>query len=325
MMPNRNDSHKSSDIAELLKSEGNKLYVERKFFDALLKYNASLCHAVEGSEAIGLAFANRSAVYFELNLHEKCLRNIDLARDNGYPEKNFFILEKRSVKCRHQIVIGKLAQEDESPFEFIKLTHEPNEKLPFVAKCLELNQSEKFGRFITTNQDLKVGDIVAIEKPHFKVLKSDARYESCQETNRYQRCTFCLKDNLLDLLPCSGCSSGESQMKWTYKCNIETSLFSNVLFGHLPVWCSKFVPSIWVSDQQSPHEVWNHANGLKSFLSSLFNVQREHSRLARISGVERKQTSFSLRFWFLWLKWFYKKQKFFAFAFLSCQKRHGLC
>ena len=60
---------------------------------------------------------------------------------------------------------------DENPFEFIKLSYEPNPKLSFVANCLVLNQSDKFGRFFTTNRDLKVGDIVAIEKPHYRIIK----------------------------------------------------------------------------------------------------------------------------------------------------------
>lgn len=204
----KKESHKSTDKAETSRSEGNKLYIERNFFDALVKYNESLCHAAGGSEAVGLAFANRSAVYFEMKLHEKCLKNIELAKTNGYPEENFPILEKRAEKCIEQSKSGMSAQEDENPFEFFKLTHAPNEKLPFVAKCLELQKSDTFGRYITTNRDLSVGDIVAIEKPHFMVVKSDARYESCQSTNQYQRCVFCLYDNLLDLLPCPGCSSG---------------------------------------------------------------------------------------------------------------------
>lgn len=207
---NKDDSVKSSVKAEDTRRDGNKLYVDRSFFDALLKYNESLCHAVTGSEAVGLAYANRSAVYFEMKLYMKCLANIDLAKANGYPEKNFAILDKRADKCNEQIKAGHEARREENPYGFIKLTHDPNPNLPFVANCLELRTNSKFGRYIVTNQNLKVGDIVAIESPHFRVIKSDSRYEGCMENNRYQRCAYCLSDNLLDLIPCHGCSSSES-------------------------------------------------------------------------------------------------------------------
>lgn len=209
MPANKSDSIKSSAYAEKTRTEGNKLYIEKSFFDALLKYNESLCYAEKGSEAIGLAYANRSAVYYELKFFEKSLENCELARQNGYPQKNIAILDKRAQKCLEQIEGGAEAKKDENPFDFIKLSHETNPKLPFVANCLELRRSEKFGRYVITNRDLKVGDIVAIEKPHFKIIKSDSRYEGCQGANRYQRCAFCLKSNLLDLIPCETCSSSE--------------------------------------------------------------------------------------------------------------------
>ena len=99
-MPVNNISHsqKSNERAEKARSDGNKLYVERNFFDALLKYNESASHALKG-EALGLAYANRSAVYFEMKLFEKCMKNIELAKLNGYPKTNFATLAKRAEKC----------------------------------------------------------------------------------------------------------------------------------------------------------------------------------------------------------------------------------
>ena len=201
------DSFKSSESADSSRAEGNKYYCERSFFDALVKYNESLCYAPEESEAIGLAYANRSAVYFEMKLYEKCLKNIELAKLNGYPEKNFHILDKRIQKC-HELT-NEQQQVTENPFEFVKLSYKANPRLPFVVNCLELRQSDVFGRYIVTTQDLNVGDILAIEEPHFKIIKSDSRYDSCPEMNKYQRCSVCLKDNLMDLIPCPYCISSE--------------------------------------------------------------------------------------------------------------------
>lgn len=210
MPTDKSDTVKSYERAEKTRNEGNKLFIQKSYFDALLKYNESLCYAESGSEAIGLAYANRSAVYYELKLFEKSLHNIELARCNGYPQKNIQILDKRAEKCLQQIEIGGEAKQDDDPFDFIKLSNQSNTKLPFVSDSLELRKSDKFGRYIVTNRDLAVGDIVAIEKPHFKIIKTDSRYDGCDGMNKYQRCALCLTSNLLDLIPCATCSSSNS-------------------------------------------------------------------------------------------------------------------
>lgn len=203
------DTVKSYERAEKTRNEGNKLFVQKSFFDALLNYNESLCYAERGSEAIGLAYANRSAVYYEMKLFENSLRNIELARHNGYPPKNIQNLDKRAQKCLQQIESGCEVKRDDDPFDFIKLSNEVNTNLPFVSNSLQLKRSEKFGRYIVASRDLKVGDIVAIEKPHFKVIKTDSRYDGCAEMNKYQRCAYCLRSCLLDLIPCATCSSSK--------------------------------------------------------------------------------------------------------------------
>lgn len=134
-----------------------------------------------------------------------------MAKCCKYPRNKLKVLEERALKCEEELKKGngeKSSEEDAE--EFLKLSHEPNDRLPFVAKCLELKRSKNFGRYIVTNQELKVGEILAIEEPHFKILKSDSRYESCEEVNKYQRCAVCLRDNLMDLIPCPRCTSSKS-------------------------------------------------------------------------------------------------------------------
>lgn len=199
---------KNNENAASCRAEGNKFYSQKEFIDALVKYNESLCHSSSNSEAMGLAYANRSAVYFEMKMFEKCLKNIEIAKSCGYPKNKLKILENRVVKCEEGIKDGnELKCNENETEEFLKLSHEANDRLPFVVKCLEMRKSKNFGRFIVTSQDLKVGEILAIEEPHFKILKSDSRYESCQEMNKYQRCAVCLKDNFMDLIPCPTCTS----------------------------------------------------------------------------------------------------------------------
>jgi hypothetical protein len=197
-------TRKSNETSIVCRNEGNRLYVQKKFFDAVLKYNESLCYAEKGSENAGLAYANRSAVYFEMRLFENCMRNIELARTNSYPEKNLEILKKREIKCREMMKNTKQPKTDD--LSFFKLSHEGHKQIPTIASCLDLKCDKKYGRHIITNRDLAVGDIVAIEEPVFQVIKADDRYSTCHNSNVFQRCANCLGENFLDLTPCGGCN-----------------------------------------------------------------------------------------------------------------------
>lgn len=197
---------KSSTTSGVLRGEGNEFYAQRKFFYALLKYNESLSYAELDTANLGLAYANRSAVYFEMKLYERCLRNIEYARKNHYPEENFEILKKREEKCKDLMKTSREKLSD--PWNTFKLSYPPHKQIPFIAECLEVQSNEKFGRFVVTNRQLRVGDIVAIEKPFCSILIAESKFHENPESNIYQRCTNCLKENALDLIPCGTCSKG---------------------------------------------------------------------------------------------------------------------
>lgn len=188
---------KFNEKSENLRVEGNKFYANKMFYEALQKYNESLCFATSESKNVGLSYANRSAVYLELNLSDKCLANIELARKNHYPEEKLDVLKKREEKCR-QIVKMQPTQTN----DFLKLSYPSSKILPFVAECLQLKFDGKFGRYIVTNRPLKVGDVVAIEEPFCRII---------HESFTHQKCTGCFKDNLFDLIPCRTCSRGKRE------------------------------------------------------------------------------------------------------------------
>lgn len=181
---------KDNAVADELRDEGNKSYQQKKFYEALILYNKSLCHAMPGSSQLGLAYANRSAVYMELKQFDKCLANIQLARDNSYPNETK--LKEREEKC-NKLTRTHKGDKRNNPWSYFKLSYPPNEKIPFIVDCLELKTDEKYGRHIVTSRDLLPGDVIAIEKPIFPNIEKSAVYT---------RCTFCLKSNLLNLIPC---------------------------------------------------------------------------------------------------------------------------
>lgn len=196
---------KSDKLAVYLKNEGNLLYRDRKFHEALIKYNKSLCHSEKNSENLGFVYGNRSAVCLELKKYQKCLKNIQLAI-GYYPKENMDVLWNREKKCRE--LRAKNNKNDTKIF--FKLSHKPNRAIPYVIDGLEMRQNEKFGRHLVTNKDLHVGDIITIEKAFSSVLLTQSNFVEVDPNNKYLRCAYCLKTNGFELVPCKGCCDGEN-------------------------------------------------------------------------------------------------------------------
>lgn len=203
---------KSNAIADKFRIEGTKEFCSGKHFNALILNNLSLSNA-ETDDRKASAFANRSAVYFELKLYQKCLENIQLAQQHGYPVAKMKQLERREEKCRKAI---ETPQKGGNPSDYFQLSQPANVKIPFIINCLQSKSDSIFGRGIFTNRELKAGDIIAIEEPFVKFMKQDAKYN---------RCALCLKSNMLSLLPSPG-----SVMFCSEKClNEGNSIFKDDL------------------------------------------------------------------------------------------------
>lgn len=199
---------KSSERSEKLRKTGNDLYSQKKFYEALVKYNQSACSAEKSSENLGNAFANRSAVYFETKQYEHAIENIKLAKLNGYPEKNFNILNTREEKCL-ECLCRRKKSEPKIEKDFFQLSHKAKKTLPSILDCLELKNDEQFGRYVITNKALKVGDIISQDEPFCAVLLSHSKIIEVPDENIYRRCSNCFRENFLNLLPCETCCEGE--------------------------------------------------------------------------------------------------------------------
>lgn len=190
------ESRKCNKTANEHRTSGNEFYKQSKFYEALVCYNKSICFALPGSVELSLGFANRSAVYMEVNQIEMCLENIQLAIDCGYPKEKMKTLIMRQEKCLDMMETLEMDPDDD-PWNFFKLSHTSNNKIPWIIDGIELRESKKFGRYLITTKALKAGDIIAIEEPFFKFL---------YQRQRYSRCVNCLKSLLFNLFPCLECT-----------------------------------------------------------------------------------------------------------------------
>lgn len=184
-------SAKSNEKAVKFREEGNDFLSDGKFFDALVAYNKSLCCAEPESLEISVTFERRSDVFFQIGQYEKCLANIQAAKDHGFPSDEIEVLNDRETRSRKLIAEG-IEESDVDPLSFFKLSHSPNDKVPFIVHCLELGENEKYGRFLKTSKNLQPGDIIAIEESHFNFISPNAIYTKCFN---------CLRSNMLDLIP----------------------------------------------------------------------------------------------------------------------------
>lgn len=185
-------SKKDNNNSTKHRNAGTKAFKKADYHEAMLRYNQSLCLAEQHSINQSLAFGNRSAVYLEIGQFELCLKNIQLAMDNGHPNPEK--LEERKNKCL------EMMKKDRKSDDNFKLSHEANEKIPYIAACLQMREDQNYGRYIITNKDLKVGDIISIE-PLFAAIPSVAE--------NFLRCYNCFESKMMDLMPCEHCANGE--------------------------------------------------------------------------------------------------------------------
>lgn len=194
-------SLKNNSKSNELREQADRIFVNKDdslFVQALALYNESICYAENGyGENLAVGYANRANVYFELKEYEICLENISLAENNSYPESLKLELNKLKNGCFELLQKHSTEQKKEENKTDLKLNLEQHQRMPFIASCLELKTDSVRGRHIVTTKDINPGEILIIETPFEKVLNNDCVY---------QRCTNCLKRNMLNLIPCPNCT-----------------------------------------------------------------------------------------------------------------------
>lgn len=184
---------KSDKVAEKHRELACQHFSRKENFDALVEFNKSLCFAVPGSAPMASTYANRAEVYFQLKLYENCLNNIELALESGCSRSCAAKLLNFKKLCRQ---LMRDEYEQHSPWDTFKLSGDPHQDVPFLSNCLNVRSVPGVGQKFTVNQELKSGDFIAIIDGASKLINPLARH---------LRCSWCLQDAKLDLLPCRGC------------------------------------------------------------------------------------------------------------------------
>ncbi|KAF4524144.1 hypothetical protein B566_EDAN012149 [Ephemera danica] len=95
----KTDVDKSETKSSTLREEGNRLFGKKRDREALLLYTQSVSYAPFKSQALTLAFANRSAVSKSLGYYNECILDIKRALHHNYPENLKYKLLTRQGEC----------------------------------------------------------------------------------------------------------------------------------------------------------------------------------------------------------------------------------
>lgn len=151
---------KSETIAWEKRNEGNVKFHDTKPLKAMEFYNDSLRFANPGSEHISLAYANRAACYLAMRMYDECLKDIDLAKQAGYPEHLMPKLEQRMARCLKEMPKNSQNQE--------KLSIEPNEQFPYLSNVAEIQRNGVNGDYcVIAKTDIDVGQPIVVEEPFY--------------------------------------------------------------------------------------------------------------------------------------------------------------
>ena len=103
LFKNKTQKKNNSEKSKQYRDYGNTFYQKKQFLDAIEAYTDSALEVtIDGkgkSKEISLALGNRSAVFFQLGDHNRCLEDIEAAMMFGYPEEMQYKLMDRRGRC----------------------------------------------------------------------------------------------------------------------------------------------------------------------------------------------------------------------------------
>lgn len=178
-------------MVEKYRSNGNHMLKKGRFIDAIECYNKSLCFAENGSQTLGLLYANRSTCFLKLKMFKKCMVDIELAMQNQCPAQLVKILEMRKNECLKLME----TEDNQSDSSAAELNFPANDEFPCLANVVNIESSDAFGHRIVATADIGVGKTVMVEQCYVGVMKFDL----------YKACNICLKEHQ-NLVPCQKCT-----------------------------------------------------------------------------------------------------------------------
>lgn len=191
------DSNKSNERASNIRKAGNRFYYSHQYTAAMKKYNKSICYAeVTNSEDLAIGYANRSAIYYNMEEYELALANIALAKKYNYPKRLMSKLRVREHNCKQKISNGNSHLTTRCPSLEINVPKHPMR--PFMAADIVQEELPTYGRSLVAVRPFEAGDVILHEKAWIAAISPELKYKNC---------SHCSTENFHSLIPCPNCVS----------------------------------------------------------------------------------------------------------------------
>ena len=172
-------------------------------YEAMILWNKVLTDD-KSNVTTAFAYISRAYLFHSKKLYQSALNNIALAEANGIAASFVDVLKKQCL------IHMKYENVPIDNSKFLKINHPVNDRIPWMANCLKLRRDAALKPYIITDRQLNIGDVICKEKALFGFsYDRDHQFESVEVDVAHQRCYHCFNHNNLDLVPCSGCDSGE--------------------------------------------------------------------------------------------------------------------
>lgn len=126
-----------------------------------------------------------------MNKYTESLNDIEMAKENGYPQRLMHKLNEREDICLKKLKDGCDTEADAEP----KLSFDPDENFPCLANVLEIQSDEKFGHRIVAKCDIDIGQTVLVEET----------FVCAAEVLDRTLCSTCMKA-VKNFIPCPNCT-----------------------------------------------------------------------------------------------------------------------
>ncbi|KAG0724952.1 SET and MYND domain-containing protein 4 [Chionoecetes opilio] len=177
------DHGKSEDLAMKAKTRGSQAYLKKKDNEALVCFSESIGLAPAESSVLPLAFANRSAVLYQMHRYKEALQDMEWAENTCYPAtlKHKLLIRR----CRCYLMMGDI-QEARKHVEVCSshMHSVPLEaKKKYEAEVLELGQKL---------ENMTLSKSITISQEH---LLEPSLYGEENETVKYMSSAFEMREN----------------------------------------------------------------------------------------------------------------------------------
>lgn len=138
---------KSNAQSLVYRKQGDMLFQQGKWQEAIQLYNQSLCLGTVASQQMGIVYAKRAQCFFKMRMYVKCLNDLDLARFSNYPRQQYALLEMREAQCL------KLMHESADVASTLpELISKPSAKWPEMVDALKMERSANGNRYIVATK-----------------------------------------------------------------------------------------------------------------------------------------------------------------------------